>query len=83
MHYSWLKLLTFSAMAPWIKWASDEMVEMTWNVVEEVAWLSKKLTSCLSTDFKYSIRIRDVCLSAVLVQQNPSAEQKRAYKNHN
>jgi len=65
---------TFSAIASWIKWASKEMVETTWKVVDEASWLSKKPTSCLRTDFKYSILMRDACLSAVLVQQIPSAK---------
>lgn len=39
-------------------------------VVEELA--SKKLTLWLKTDSRYFLLIRDVCLSAVLDQQNPS-----------
>lgn len=49
---------------------------MTWKVVEEAACLSKKPTSCLRTDFRYSILMRDVCLSDVLVQQIPSAKNE-------
>jgi hypothetical protein len=53
----------------------------TWLVVEVPAVrVSKKPTSCLRTDFRYSILIREVCLSAVLVQHCPSA---KANINHN
>ena len=64
---------TFSAITSWINWASPEMAEMTSKLVEEPTCVSKKPTSCLSTDFRYSILRSDVCLSAVLVQQIPSA----------
>lgn len=36
---------------------------------------SKYPTSCLRTAFKYLIRSLDACLSAVLVQQNPSKKE--------
>lgn len=67
--------LTFSHKATWTALASEEMIEITWYVVEEPAvWVSKKETSCLRTDFRYSILILEVCLSAVRVQHNPSVE---------
>lgn len=65
-------------MTSWIDCASAEMLETTLKVVDEAPWLSKKPTSCLSTDLKYSIRMRDVCLSAVLVQHTPSAKPRSA-----
>lgn len=65
-------------MTAWIECASAEMLETTLKVVDEAPWLSKKPTSCLSTDLKYSIRMRDVCLSAVLVQHTPSAKPRSA-----
>lgn len=34
-------LKTFSAIVSWIKCAAEEMVEMTWKVVEAASWLSK------------------------------------------
>lgn len=62
-------------MATWTVLESEEMVETTWKVIEEsAAWVSKKPTSCLITDFKYSTLIREVCLSAVLAQHSPSVK---------
>lgn len=67
--------LTFSHKATWTALASEEMIEITWNVVEEPAvWVSKNETSCLRTELRYFILILEVCLSAVLAQHNPSAE---------
>lgn len=75
--------ITFSAMTSWIECASEDMVDTTRNVAEEASCLSKKPTSCLRIDFRYSTRMREVCLSAVLVQQIPSAKKKetRALKH--
>lgn len=54
---------------------SAVIVETTWYVVEEPAsCVSKKPTSCLRTDLRYSNRILEVCRSAVLAQQSPSAK---------
>ena len=59
----------------WIVLESADIVVTTWNVVDvSAAWESKKPTSCLSTDFRYSNLIRELCLSAVLAQHNPSAK---------
>lgn len=55
---------------------------MTSKVAEELPWLSKKPTSCLNTDLRYSIRIRDVCLSAVLVQHTPSARAVNIHQDN-
>lgn len=61
----------------WIVLESADIVVTTWNVVDvSAAWESKKPTSCLSTDFRYSNLIRELCLSAVLAQHNPSAKVK-------
>lgn len=64
---------TFSHKADWTVFASEEMSETTWYVVEEPAvCVSKKPTSCLKTDFRYSTLILEACLSAVLFQHIPS-----------
>ena len=45
-----------------------------------VPWVSKNPSSCLNTAFKYFMRIRDACLSPVLVQQNAS-DKKNAKRS--
>lgn len=54
---------------------------MAWKEEEEAVWSSKNPTSCLRTDFKYSTLMRDVCLSAVLVQHIPSARRMDPFIN--
>lgn len=57
---------------------SVEILETTWDVMDAPSVVSKNPMSCRRTVCKYLVRSREVCLSAVRTQHNPSVGDQYA-----